>query len=174
MYSTEGIVLTKIPAGEADALVTLYTRDFGKIRALVQGVKKEEAKLKGHVEPITLSRIQFVDGRRGERLTYAAAIHLFPRTRGDFQTYTAASRMVNLVDASCFPGQKDEPIWNLLLGFLLLLECPETDVSADVIASSFEDELHGLLGNGNKAQRKSEEAAMASTTPAMYNSSEVI
>ena len=52
MYTTEGIILKKIDVGEANALFTIYTKDYGKIRAVAQGVKKEGAKLQGHLEPL--------------------------------------------------------------------------------------------------------------------------
>ncbi|MDP3778803.1 MAG: DNA repair protein RecO [bacterium] len=120
-YTTQGIVLKKIPAGEADAIAVLYTRDFGKIRAFVQGVKKESAKLKGHIEPFSLSSVQFVIGNTGERLTYAQMLQSWPVIREDFDRLSAASRMVELVDQHCITNESDNNIWELLLVNFVLL-----------------------------------------------------
>ena len=59
MHSTEGIILKKEPYGEADLLITILTKDFGKIKVMAQGVRKEAAKLKGHFEPLTHSATNF-------------------------------------------------------------------------------------------------------------------
>ena len=121
-YSTQGIVLKKIPVGEADAMIVFYTPDIGKLRALARGVKKEEAKLKGHVEMMSLSSIQFVIGKYGERLIYALAMQSWPSIRGDYEKYAAACYFFELVDLHCLTGQKDHAIWELIVANLALLE----------------------------------------------------
>lgn len=122
MYSTEGIILKRIDVGEVDSFFTIYTKDFGKIRALAQGIKKEGAKLKGHLEILNWSMIHFVLGRGGERLIHASAIHYWPQVRADFDKITAALEIASRVDEACFPGEKDEPLWDLFCGSLSALE----------------------------------------------------
>lgn len=115
MYTTQGIVLKNRSAGEVGATIVVYTKDFGKISVYAQGIKKEEAKLKGHIEPLNLSHIGFVLGRNGERLTQASLICFWPLIRGDLQKLSSAIHIANLIDKHCFPGQKDEPLWNMLI-----------------------------------------------------------
>ena len=125
MYTTEGIILKKTDAGEAGALFTLYTRDFGKIRALAQGIKREGAKLKGHLEPLNLCRIGFVLGKNGERLTYAEMLNSWRGIRESLGKLEAALEAAALVDERCFPGEKDEGLWQMLLGHLRKIENEE-------------------------------------------------
>lgn len=125
MYFTEGIILKKADTGEADALFTIYTKDFGKIKARAQGVKKEEAKLKGHLEVLNHSAVSFVLGKSGERLTNAAMLNCWPRIRGDFDKFRAAHILTNLIDDKCFPGEKDEKLWQLTLDGLSALDMGE-------------------------------------------------
>lgn len=125
MYTTEGIILKRSDAGEVGSLFTIYTKDFGKIRALAQGVKKEGAKLKGHLEPLSLSSISFVLGKNGERLTHAAMLNYWFSIRENHDKLSAAYIISELVDTQCFPGQKDERLWELLLGSFLALETSE-------------------------------------------------
>lgn len=122
MHTTEGIVLKKTDAGETGAFFTIYTRDFGKIRALAQGVKKEGAKLKGHLEPLNLCRIGFVLGKNGERLTYAEMLNSWLGIWGNFEKLTGALGAAALVDERCFPGDKDEGLWRMLLRHLRKIE----------------------------------------------------
>lgn len=122
MYSTPAIMLRKIPVGEADGVVVMYTLLYGKMKVLAQGVKKQEAKLKGHIEPFTLASIQFVLGKYGERLTQAIMVEGWPRIRADWERGGAAAYMAAMVDVHCLPGQHDRRMWDLLLCGLTELE----------------------------------------------------
>jgi len=148
MYSTQGIVLKKYPAGEAGALFNIYTENYGKITALAQGVKKEEAKLKGHLEPLNLASIGFVLGKRGERLIQANVINQWPNIRRDFRKISAAYYFAELVDKNCLPGQQDEPLWKVLFSFLKRLE-EATTAEKEILSKmsrEFEMEFLRCLG----------------------------
>lgn len=125
MRTTEGIILKKDDAGEYDALFTLYTRDFGKIRALARGIKKEGAKLKGHLEPLNLSRVGLVSGKSGERLIQAETLNSWPLLRRDYERLAAAYHAAALVDSQCFPGDRDEGLWLMLVKSLQKIEKEE-------------------------------------------------
>lgn len=149
MYTTEGIILKKMDIGEADMLVTIYTKDFGKIRALAQGVKKESAKLKGHLEPLGLSSISFVIGKRGERLTHAELHEFLPSIRHDLQKLTTGWRFASLVDEACMPGVPDKAIWNLFRAVLRDVEEAQyhDQKTADMLVAAFTRRLEEHLGN---------------------------
>ncbi|KKW40597.1 MAG: repair protein RecO protein [Parcubacteria group bacterium GW2011_GWB1_55_9] len=44
-YETRGIVLSRTPLGEANALITLLTPDLGFVHARAQGLRRPGAKL---------------------------------------------------------------------------------------------------------------------------------
>jgi DNA repair protein RecO (recombination protein O) len=46
----EAVVLRRIDFGEADRLLTLYTREFGKLKAIAKGARKPQSRKTGHVE----------------------------------------------------------------------------------------------------------------------------
>ncbi len=68
-YFTEAIVLDRIPRGETDELLTLYTRSLGKITAGTKSSRAPLSKLSGHLNVgrfirariIRTSRFQLVD-----------------------------------------------------------------------------------------------------------------
>lgn len=122
MHATEGIVLKKIDAGEADAFFVIYTKDFGKIKALATGIKKENAKLKGHLEPLSMVSIQFVRARRGERLTHAELTRPWHNIRSDLHKSVAALAVAEIIEQHCFPGERDEALWETILEHFSLLE----------------------------------------------------
>ena len=137
----------KIASAEADAMVVFYTRDFGKLCCYARGVKKEEAKLKGHIESLSLSMIQFVLGGAGERLIYAQLLQYWPRIRSEFDRLAAAVYMAELVDRHCLVGQPDTSIWELLAASLVTLNHESVPDILDVI-QEFERDLLYSLGYG--------------------------
>lgn len=153
MHTTEGIILRKVGVGEADALHIIYTKDFGKIRALAQGVKKEGAKLKGHLEPLNQSVVSFVFGKNGERLTQAILINFWPALRQDPGKLRAACQIVELVDQNCLEGEKDEPLWRLILESLIFLEKNNfVEKSLDLFKEEFVKRLSVCLGYGHNVE----------------------
>lgn len=150
MYSTEGIILKKIDIGESDALFSIYTKDFGKIRAIAQGVKKESAKLKGHLEKLNLAETSFVEGKSGYRLTSAEAKNLFPRIRSNLPTLKAAFYCLEFYDKLVLEGEKDPKLWDLLNQSLIFLD-KNYDSSPDKLQNFFgffEKEFMGISGYG--------------------------
>ncbi len=147
MYFTEGIILRRADAGEVDSLFTIYTKDFGKIRARAQGVKKESAKLKGHLEPLSLSSLSLVSGKNILRLTGASLVNFFPAIRGDFNKLRAAFYIAAVIDEHCFDGEKDENLWRVLTNGLEALE--KMEYKAEEIKNflrSFEEKFLSSLG----------------------------
>lgn len=126
-------------------MVVIYTRDFGKLCCRAQGVKKENAKLKGHIESLSLSAIQFVRGGLGERLTYAQLLQSWPRIRGEFDRFGASIYMTGLIDRHCLAGQTDISIWELLLTSLAALNHGSAPNVSGVI-NEFEKDLLRALG----------------------------
>ena len=56
-YRTEAIVLRRTEFGEADRIVTFYTPEYGKLKAMAKGVRKPRSKLSGLVELFTHSTL---------------------------------------------------------------------------------------------------------------------
>lgn len=102
MHNINAIILKKEPAGEADCMITALTDRFVKIRLLAQGARKVEAKLKGHLEPLSFSRLSFVVGRNGYRLVGAELVDFFQNIKSDPDRMKMAAEMVRLLDRALF------------------------------------------------------------------------
>jgi DNA repair protein RecO (recombination protein O) len=60
---TKGIILRRIDYGEADRIITLLSSDYGKIRVMAKGVRKQKSKMAGGIELFSVSEIHFIKGR---------------------------------------------------------------------------------------------------------------
>ncbi|OHA92365.1 MAG: DNA repair protein RecO [Candidatus Zambryskibacteria bacterium RIFCSPLOWO2_02_FULL_51_21] len=81
IYTTKGIILSAQAKGEADRLYSILTRDFGLIRAHAIGVRKSASKLRGALEPVSLSSVSLVRGKEYWRLTSAEVIKRFKKSK---------------------------------------------------------------------------------------------
>ena len=53
LYRVSAIVLKRREMGEADRLLTVLTRDRGKLTLLAKGVRRVASRKAGHIEPFT-------------------------------------------------------------------------------------------------------------------------
>lgn len=141
--------MKKLEIGEADILYAIYTRDYGKIRAVAQGIRKEEAKLRGHLEPLSLSSIRFVIGRGGERIIAASLISFWENLRSRHTTLRLASAIAAEIDEQCFVGERDDGLWRLVRDSFDILDADEfPEEQAVIFLDGFRVRLSGCLGYG--------------------------
>ena len=81
LYRDEAIVLRTHKLGEADRIITLLTRDNGRVRAVAKGVRRTTSRWGSRLEPFTHVDLQLAEGRNLDTVTqaetrgsYAAAI----------------------------------------------------------------------------------------------------
>jgi DNA repair protein RecO (recombination protein O) len=144
LYKTQGIIIKKTDLAEADRLLTIYTKDFGKILAKARAVKKTQAKLKGHLELFIHSHLMLAQGRSRDIITSAETIESFPCLRRDLNSLAAAYYLSELIDKLIVEPEKDERIWELFLSSLKRIEAPE-GASFEII-KNFENKLLEFLG----------------------------
>ena len=63
VYKAEGVVLRRRVLGEADRVITFYTREHGKVDAAARGVRRGTSRLAGRLEPFTHLRLLLAHGR---------------------------------------------------------------------------------------------------------------
>lgn len=64
--------------GESDRIYNILTRDLGKLQARAVGVRKGDSKLRGNLEPMSLSTVSFVKGKEFWRITSAQLLRGTP------------------------------------------------------------------------------------------------
>lgn len=121
-WTTEAVVLRHAPLGEADRLLTLYTRNLGKVRALAKGVRKPTSRKAGHLEPLTHTRVLLAQGQTFAIVTQAEAVHTFPRLREDLERFAQAVYCAELVDRFVYEGESQPGLFRLLVETLERVE----------------------------------------------------
>ena len=73
-YSAEGVILKKTNLGEADRLLTIFTKYKGKIRALAKGVRKITSRRSPNLELLNHVKAQFAGGKTFDVVTEVTTI----------------------------------------------------------------------------------------------------
>ncbi|QQG42585.1 MAG: DNA repair protein RecO [Candidatus Giovannonibacteria bacterium] len=117
-FKTEGLIIKKMPFGEADFLVRVLTRDFGKMDALAKGARKTASKLNPHLDTLNHIRMQFVkNGERIPTLMDAEIIAKYNDWFSDADKLSVMGRILQVIDVVIFPGASDEKLFFILLDF---------------------------------------------------------
>ncbi len=66
VLTSEAVVLRTWPVHEADLVVSLFTRDFGKVTGVAKSALKSRKRFGGALEPMTVARAWFIERPRQE------------------------------------------------------------------------------------------------------------
>ena len=117
LYRDEGVVLRTQRLGEADRIITLLTRDNGRVRAVAKGVRRTTSRFGARLEPGGHVDVMFARGRTLDIVTQAESRGAYgAHAAGDYAAYTAVSAMLEATDRLVV--EDGEPA---LQQFLLLL-----------------------------------------------------
>lgn len=143
-YNAGGIVLRRTNFSETDRIVTLYTRERGKVSCIAKGARKPISRLAGSTEVLTYGRYQLAEGRNLDIISQAEIRESFPRIRADLSRISHASYVAELTNVMIeeeHEGNVD--VFETLLSALYLLERPN---DPETIVRRFELQLMKLLG----------------------------
>lgn len=122
LYRDEGIVLRTHKLGEADRIVSLFTRGHGKVRAVAKGVRKTKSRFGARMEPPTHVSLQIYEGRGELQIVdQAETIDHFGAIREDLDRLTRAVSMLEAADQLGLEGEANPGLYQMLLGALRAL-----------------------------------------------------
>lgn len=142
-YTVQGIILKRKNVGEADRLLTVFTREQGKIQIKAKGVRKIASKRASHIEPLNKTSLTIYKGVGTAVLTEASALDHFTDIKTNLEKVGFAYHICELVDGLCPENQENEAIFALVEDMLTKLSYIE-DIAP--VIHEFELELLRLLG----------------------------
>ncbi|MHC1739482.1 MAG: DNA repair protein RecO [Anaerolineaceae bacterium] len=121
----EAVVLRHSDYGEADRLLTLFSREQGKLRAIAKGVRKMQSRKAGHLEPFTQVALMLAHGHDLWIVTQAEAIESLQPLREDLTRLSYAGYVVELLDRFTYEEGQNWQLYNLLVETLKRLTLEE-------------------------------------------------
>lgn len=124
LLKLDGIVLRAVDYGESDRVVTLLTRERGKVSAFARGARASRRRFGGALEPFTLVRAE-TRSRAGSDLLgleSVSALRAFGGIRGDLARIACAGYAAELARELVRDHEPHDALFDLLLAYLGLLD----------------------------------------------------
>jgi len=145
IVKTEGIVLKSFDFRETSRIAVFFTRDFGKVKGVLKGIRKDPRKFSSSVELFSLNEIIYYQYRNSDihLISHCDMKDFYPGLRQDLERMTAASYAAELVD-TLLPAEEENPeIYDLMQAFLKALQAT-ADVSK--LVQTFQIKILSLSG----------------------------
>ena len=85
--------------GEADRIITVLTREHGRVRAVGKGVRRTSSKFGSRLEPFTHVDVQFHTGRSLDIVTQVESLDSYgAHIASDYPRYTAGTAMLETAE----------------------------------------------------------------------------
>lgn len=123
VYRDQAVVIRTIKLGEADRIITLFTKERGRIKAVAKGVRRTKSKFGARLEPASYVDLQLYEGKSLDVITQAETIENFgDKLSTDYRKWTTANSILEAAER--FTENEHEPAlqqFNLLVGALRAL-----------------------------------------------------
>ena len=117
-YTTDAIILKRFNLGEADRVLTILTRDRGRVAAIGRGIRRTKSRLGGHLELFSMTNLTLSEGRTFDSISSA-----------DLQEpHTGLSTIVERVNAAHYVAEAV---------LKLTVEAQEVDRLFELVAATF-------------------------------------
>ena len=141
---TRGIILKELNTGEADKIVTIFSRDAGRLTAVARSAKRPKSKLSAGTQFICYSDFVLFKGKNMYILDSCELLEPFYEIRNDIVKLTYSAHFVDIVNDVIQENQPDKRVLELLLNSLHMLA--KTDRLPELIKCIFELRLLSIAG----------------------------
>jgi DNA repair protein RecO (recombination protein O) len=142
-YRANAIVLRRINLGETDRILTLYSREHGRLSAVAKGSRKPVSRLAAATELLTYGRYLLATGRNLDVLTQSETKESFQDIRGDIHRIAYATYIVELVNETVEDRDPNPDLFDTILSSLYLME---GGVDPEIVARHFELQVMTMSG----------------------------
>jgi DNA repair protein RecO (recombination protein O) len=139
----EAVVLRHSDWGEADRLITLYSREHGKLRSVAKGARRLKSRKAGHLEPFTRVALLLARGRDLWIITQVETVNAYLALGEDLVRTASAAYVIELLDRFTYDEGENRAIYTLLVDTLARLAA---EPDAFLALRYYEIHLLDLLG----------------------------
>jgi hypothetical protein len=147
-FRTEGIIIKRRNFNEADRLLTVMTREYGKIQIKAVGVRKITSRRGAHVELLNHTILHLYKGHTFSLLTEAKMLDDFSSIKENFEKVGLAYHLCELVDGLCPENQENNNVFSLLQNTLTMIAHQKEVSFQKVSTSEIDDYTIGTFGLG--------------------------
>lgn len=143
LQKCEGIVIRGTDYGETNKIITIYTRELGKVGVMARGAKKPNSRLSSTTQLFTYGTFMFQKSKGLGSLQQGETIDSMRKIREDIFLTAYASYIAELLDKSTENFERNPYLFEFLKQTLYLLN---EEVDPDILIHIFEMKMLAVLG----------------------------
>ena len=145
-FAAEGIILKRKNFSEADKLVTIFTKNQGKVICVAKGVRKITSRRAGSLELLNHVKVYLHQTKGLPILTEAQIQNTFPDLKEDLNKISIAFLVLELVDRLFDEGQENRIVFDLLFDTIDRIDSARSLSEAKKFQISFQIKLLTQVG----------------------------
>lgn len=118
LYNLEAVVIRSRNLGEADKIVTFYSREKGKVRAVARGARRPRNRLRAGAEVFTHGQYLLFANQGLDAISQCEIISSYRELREDLMKSAAGAYILELFDALTEEGEPKGDLFPFLLAAL--------------------------------------------------------
>ncbi|AFZ48337.1 DNA replication and repair protein RecO [Cyanobacterium stanieri PCC 7202] len=128
-YQTIGIILKQNPFKENDLLVTIFSPEYGLIKAIAPGARKYKSSLRGRIQPLVINEFLIIKGKSLDRLIQAETKQSYPKLSLNLGKLTISQYLAEIVLNLALEEQPQNELYDSLNHHLKTLENLDNNLS---------------------------------------------
>jgi len=113
-YSSEGIILSRKNYSEADRILVVLSKHFGKVSLLAKGIRKIKSKKRGHLEIFSKVKFSAAKGHGMDIITEVETLNDFAKVRSNLNKISLAYYFCEVVNKITHEDGHPSTVYNLL------------------------------------------------------------
>lgn len=115
VYKVDGIILKRKNVGEADRILTIFTKQYGKLRVIAKGIRKVSSRRAPHLEVFTHISAVVHSGKTFESISEVESLDTYKQLRKDLKRVSLGYYLCELIDSLLPISQEHRDVFTLLL-----------------------------------------------------------
>ncbi|MFH1428163.1 MAG: DNA repair protein RecO [Candidatus Margulisiibacteriota bacterium] len=154
-YKAVGINLKSFNLGNSDKIITVFTREYGKIKVVAKGSRKPSSKFGGRLELFGYNNYFISRGKSLDILSQAETIESFLAIRENYERIQFGLYILWAINKVTVDDQENPALFDLLLSCLKALSHGQRSINS--IKRFFQEELlrcEGIFADGDYSEKE--------------------
>lgn len=122
LYTARGIIIRRRVIGEADRMLTLFTRELGKCTVIAKGIRRITSRRAPRLELLSHVDLFLYKGKTWSTVSDVTTITSYPRIAASLPHMSVAYYLCELVDALLPADQEHEAVYEFMVAAFSSLE----------------------------------------------------
>ncbi len=140
-FSSEGLIIKHKNIGEADKIITIFSKREGRSSVIAKGVRKVSSRRAGSLELLNQVKFYAAGNSKLPVLTEVSSINSFKSIKEDLQKLSLSYLLLELINQFLPEGQENDKLFNELILFLSAINKSKNSERDKVLAASFQIKL---------------------------------